>query len=96
MLMKKLTVGEILKEENIIIVENTHYLLTYGEIDPDSVDLEFDYGNYKVKKLQSKLPRTEIDFSVYKNNKLVLDCVSDSKVRKYIKKIVKPYKGYRY
>lgn len=96
MLTKKLTVGEILKKENIKIVENSHYVLTYGEIDSDSVDLDFDYGSYKVKKLQSKLSNIEIDFSVYKDNKPVLDCVSDSKVRKYIEKIVKPYKGYRY
>ncbi len=46
-LTKKLTVGEILKKENIKIVENSHYVLTYGEIDPYSVDLDFDYGNYK-------------------------------------------------
>lgn len=96
MLTKKLTVGEILKKESIKIVENSHYVLTYGEIDPDSVNLDFNYGNYKVKKLRSKLSNIKIDFSVYKDNKLVLDCVSDSKVRKYIEKIVKPYRGYRY
>lgn len=95
-LTKKLTVGEILKKENIKIVENSHYILTYGEIDLDSVNLDFNYGNYKVKKLQSKLSNIKIDFSVYKNDKLVLDCVSDSKVRKYIEKITKFYKGYRY
>lgn len=96
MLTKKLTVGEILKKENIKIVENSHYVLTYGEIDPDSIDLDFDSRSYKVKKLQSKLSNIEIDFSVYKDNKPVLDCVPDSKVKKYIEKIVKPYKGYRY
>lgn len=96
MLTKKLTVGEILKKENIKIVENSHYVLTYGEIDPDSVDLDFNYGSYKVKKLQNKLSNIEIDFSIYKDNKMVLNGVPDSKVRKYIEKIVKPYKGYRY
>lgn len=96
LLTKKLTVSEILKKENIKIVENSHYVLTYGEIDLDSIDLEFNYGSYKVKKLENKLSNIKIDFSVYKNNELVLDCVSDSKVRKYIEKIVKPYKGYRY
>ena len=95
-LTKKLTVGEILKKENIKIVENSHYILTYGEIDLDPANLDFNYGNYKVKKLQSKLSNIKIDFSVYKNDKLVLDCVSDSKVRKYIEKITKFYKGYRY
>lgn len=96
MLTKKLTVGEILKKENIKIVENSHYVLTYGEIDPDSVDLDFDYGSYKVKKLQNKLSNIEIDFSIYKDNNLVLDGVPDSKVRKYIEKIVKLHKGFRY
>lgn len=96
MLTKKLTVGEILKKENIKIVENSHYVLTYGEIDLDSVDLDFNYGSYKVKKLQNKLSNIEIDFSIYKDNNLVLDGVQDSKVRKYIEKITKNYMGYRY
>ncbi|MDU2108998.1 MAG: hypothetical protein E7G36_00335 [Peptoniphilus rhinitidis] len=96
MLTKKLNVGEILKKENITITENSHYVLTYGEVDLDAVDENFSFGNYKVKSLKNKLSNIEIDFSVYKDDKLILDCVSDKDVRKYIQKILKNYKGYRY
>lgn len=96
MLTKKLSVGEILKKENITIIENSHYVLTYGEVDLNVVDENFSFGNYKVKSLKNKLSNIEIDFSVYKDDKLILDCVSDKDVRKYIQKILKNYKGYRY
>lgn len=96
MLTKKLSVGEILKKENITIIENSHYVLTYGEVDLDAVDENFGFGNYKVKSLKNKLSNIEIDFSLYKDDKLILDCVSDKDVRKYIQKILKNYKGYRY
>lgn len=96
MLTRKLTVGEILKKENIKIIENSHYVLTYGEVDLDAVDDDFRFGNYKVKSLKNKLSNIEIDFSVFKDDKLVLNYVSDKEVRKYIQKIIKNYMGYRY
>lgn len=87
--MKK-TLSQILADNKIIIEENTHSVLEYGELNMLGVDPE-DFStvrHYCASNICKDYDASYSDYSVYKDGELIMDCASADDVDDYIRKII--------
>lgn len=96
---EKMSIAEVLSLENIEIEENTHGVLEYGKVNiecfDDDINDDVDFklsGFYDVPNVDANYDGAYTDYTVYKNGEVVLECVSDSEVDKFVRNLIKKYK----
>ncbi|MDU2109005.1 MAG: hypothetical protein E7G36_00295 [Peptoniphilus rhinitidis] len=96
---EKISVADVLRLENIKIEENTHGVLEYGKVNiscfEDDINDDEDFnlsGFYDVPNVSANYDGAYTDYTVYKNGEVVLECVSDSEVDKFVRDLIKKYK----
>lgn len=96
---KKLFVVDVLRLENIEIEENTHGILEYGKINIDSFEDDVDNNTdfklsefYDLPTVNANYDGAYTDYTVYKNGEVLLECVSDTEVDRYINNLLRKYK----
>ena len=96
---EKMSVADVLRLENIEIEENTHGILEHGKINiscfEDDINDDVDFnlsGFYDVPNVNADYDGSYTDYTVYKNGEVVLECVSDSEVDKFVRNLIKKCK----
>lgn len=87
-----LTIGDILRLENVRIEEKRKNLYKYAQVDLDTIHGEFESGNYITRDEQYNDDFDDPRFNIYKNDEIILDDVKDDKVREYLDKLAENYR----
>lgn len=89
-----MTLKEILKLENIKIIEDTENISKHGEIDFTGIDSEkFSMERYRIKSYTNEYKFSETTYSIYKNDKVVDFCLSIDEVAEFLEKLEEKYRN---
>lgn len=92
--MSKISLGEILKKENVVIKEKNFNIIENSRIKLDNV---CDFNNciskrkYDLEDIETDYEDSCLSFAICKNGEVIFDDATDKEVDEYLAKLVKKH-----